>query len=147
MMIQPSFLHRLKDDYPQDEKQGVALIWSRQEVVQSLISDLSMLFSSRPISEISPLFGELPKSVLNYGVSDVINVDISDDERIDALSNNIYQAIFWFEPRLKNVVITLQKNTPENITFWVSGIFLNEQVVFSISWNSTAYTYSISWDK
>ncbi|EQC01172.1 type VI secretion system baseplate subunit TssE [Photorhabdus temperata] len=146
-MIQPSFLHRLKDDYPQDEKRGVTLNWSRQEVVQSLISDLSMLFSSRPISAISPLFGELPKSVLNYGVSDVINVDISDDERIDALSNNIYQAISWFEPRLKNVVITLQKNTPENITFWVNGDFFNEQVVFSISWSSTAYTYSISWDK
>ncbi|MCC8374719.1 MULTISPECIES: type VI secretion system baseplate subunit TssE [Photorhabdus] len=147
MMIQPSFLHRLKDDYPQDENRGVTLVWSRQEVIQSLIADLSMLFSSRPISEVFPLFGELSKSVLNYGVSDVINVDISDDERIDALSNNIYQAISRFEPRLQDVVITLQKNTPENITFWVKGIFFNEQVVFSISWNSTAYTYSISWDK
>ncbi|WP_434524869.1 type VI secretion system baseplate subunit TssE [Photorhabdus asymbiotica] len=146
-MIQPSFLHRLKDDYPQNEERGVTLIWSRQEVVQSLMFDLNMLFSSRPISAVLPLFGELPKSVLNYGVSDVISVDISDDERIDALSNNIYQAISWFEPRLKNVVITLQKNTPENITFWVSGIFFNEQIVFSISWSSTAYTYSISWDR
>ncbi|CAQ84371.1 MULTISPECIES: type VI secretion system baseplate subunit TssE [Photorhabdus] len=146
-MIQPSFLHRLKDDYPQNEERGVTFIWSRQEVVQSLMFDLNMLFSSRPISAVLPLFGELPKSVLNYGVSDVISVDISDDERIDALSNNIYQAISWFEPRLKNVVITLQKNTPENITFWVSGIFFNEQIVFSISWSSTAYTYSISWDR
>lgn len=146
-MIQPSFLHRLKDDYPQNEERGVTPIWSRQGVVQSLMFDLNMLFSSRPISVVSPLFGELPKSVLNYGVSDVISVDISDDERIDALNNNIYQAISWFEPRLKDVVITLQKNTPENITFWVSGIFFNEQIVFSISWSSTAYTYSISWDR
>ncbi|WP_248000648.1 type VI secretion system baseplate subunit TssE [Photorhabdus hindustanensis] len=124
MMIQPSFLHRLKDDYPQDEKRGVALVWSRQEVVQSLISDLNMLFSSRPISEISPLFGELPKSVLNYGVSDVINVDISDDERIDALSNNIYQAISWFEPRLKSVVITLQKKYARKYNFLGEWNFL-----------------------
>ncbi|KOY63849.1 type VI secretion system baseplate subunit TssE [Photorhabdus heterorhabditis] len=146
-MIQPSFLHRLKDDHPQNEERGVTPTWSHQEVVKSLMFDLNMLFSSRPISAVLPLFGELPKSVLNYGVSDVISVDISDDERIDALNNNIYQAISWFEPRLKNVVITLQKNTPENITFWVSGIFFNEQIVFSISWSSTAYTYSISWDR
>lgn len=144
MLFQPSFLHRLKDDYPGDEERGITLSHKRSDIVQSLMSDLNMLFSSRPLSLGSELYGELPKSILNYGVFDVIDVDISDNERIEALNNNIHQALSWFEPRLENLVITLQKNTPESIIFWVNGVFINEQIEFSISWSSTAYTYTLS---
>lgn len=144
MLLQPSFLHRLKDDYPHDEERGVTLMYKRQDVVQSLMSDLNMLFSSRSLLLGSELYDALPKSVLNYGVFDVIDVDISDSDRIEALSNNIYQAISWFEPRLENVVILLQKNAPESITFLVNGVFISEYVSFSISWSSTAYAYTLN---
>lgn len=144
MLLKPSFLHRLQDDNPRDEEHDITPMYKWPEVVQSLMSDLNMLFSSRPLSSGTELYGELPKSVLNYGVFDVIDVDISDSERIEALSNFITQALSWFEPRLESVVITLQKNTPESIIFWVCGIFIHEQVAFSISWSSTAYTYTLN---
>lgn len=144
MLLKPSFLHRLQDDNPRDEEHGITPMYKRPEIVQSLMSDLNMLFSSRPLSSGTTLYGELPKSVLNYGVFDVIDVDISDNERIEALSNFITQALSWFEPRLENVVITLQNKTPESIIFWLSGVFIYESVAFSISWSSTAYTYTLN---
>lgn len=143
MLLQPSFFHRLLDDYPADTERNVTLMYKSKEVIQSLLFDLNLIFSSRSLSNSTKLEGELKKSVLNYGVIDVIDVDISDDERIDALSKNIEQAIACFEPRLKNVTIHLLKNTPENITFCVNGLFIAEHVSFSISWSSTAYTYTL----
>lgn len=143
MLVQPSFFHRLIDDYPEDKELSVKLIYKWKDVIQSLLFDLNLIFSSRPLSNSEKLEGELNKSVLNYGVIDVINFDISDDERIEALKRNIHNAITCFEPRLKKVTVDLQNNTPEDIKFLVNCFFMGEPVSFSISWSSTAYTYTL----
>ncbi|EDQ2188407.1 type VI secretion system baseplate subunit TssE [Salmonella enterica] len=147
MQPQPSFFHRLHDDFPREEEHVIKSSYRRQEILDSLVKDLTMLFSSRPLSAGLKLYGELNRSILNYGVLDVVDVDIMDGERINRLHNNIYQAIIYFEPRLQDISIKLQNNSPENIRFWVQGIIWGECIVFSVSWSSIAYTYSISLDK
>lgn len=147
MLLQPSFFHRLNDDFPREEERGIKNSYNRQGILSSLSKDLNMLFSSRSLSAGSELYGELERSILNYGVLDVVDVDIMEDERIECLRQNIYHTLQWFEPRLSDIDIKLQNNSPENIRFWVQGVFQGECIVFSISWSSIAYTYSISWDK
>ncbi|MFV8905046.1 type VI secretion system baseplate subunit TssE [Serratia fonticola] len=147
MQLQPSFLHRLHDDFPREEQRVIKNCYRRQEILNSLVKDLNMLFSSRPLSAGSELYGELERSILNYGVLDVVDVDIMDDELINRLRNNIHQTLTYFEPRLRDISIKLQNNSPENIRFWVQGIVWGECIVFSVSWSNIAYTYSISWEK
>lgn len=145
MLFQMSFLHRLHDDFPGEEFRETLNQHTRQDVLNSLIRDLSMLFSSRSVPVKKTLYAELERSIVNYGIADVVDVDIVDDERIKRLRENIFNALHNFEPRLKNVVIKLQNNSPENIVFWVEAFFYGERVLFSVRWCTIAYTYSIVW--
>ncbi|WP_032114460.1 GPW/gp25 family protein [Candidatus Arsenophonus nilaparvatae] len=140
----PSFLYRLHDDFPHEEEFEIKNN-QRQAAIDSLVSDLNMLFSSRPLSGSLEVYDELERSILNYGVIDVVDVDILNDDRIELLRKNIYQSLVLFEPRLQDITVKLQNNSPENIVFWVQGLFWGQRIVFSVTWSSVAYSYSIFW--
>ncbi|HGJ5897410.1 type VI secretion system baseplate subunit TssE [Arsenophonus apicola] len=142
----PSFLYRLHDDFPHEEEFETKYN-QRQAAIDSLVSDLNMLFSSRPLSGSLDVYDELERSILNYGVIDVVDVDILNDDRIELLRKNIYQSLVLFEPRLQDITIKLQNNSPENIVFWVQGLFWGQRIVFSVTWSSVAYSYSVFWEE
>jgi predicted component of type VI protein secretion system len=142
----PSFLYRLHDDFPHEEEFETKYN-QRQAAIDSLVSDLNMLFSSRPLSGSLDVYDELERSILNYGVIDVVDVDILNDDRIELLRKNIYQSLVLFELRLQDITIKLQNNSPENIVFWVQGLFWGQRIVFSVTWSSVAYSYSVFWEE
>lgn len=143
--MQSSLLHRLKNQEHLETRQ----YHSRNkyyDVVNTLITDLFLLFSSRPLlSEVEHDEG-VSASILNYGVRIVDNEKMNGSRELiqKKIEKNILHAIHQYEKRLCDVTIEQYRITAEKISFKVSGFFFNMPVSFIVSWEISVAAYSLN---
>jgi type VI secretion system protein ImpF len=100
--IQPCLFDRLTDEEPDARQDSRASrVISVQRYREGVLRDLRWLLnaSAHLAEEDSLQFGEVRRSVLNYGVSDLCGQMASSLE-IAAVEQELFEAIKFFEPRI-----------------------------------------------
>jgi len=110
--LTPSILDRLLDDAPDESQETVR---SRSQVMQELRSsvrrDLEHLLNTRKRhGDTVTVDGELEQSLINYGLTDLTNFNVTSEEGRQQIVRAIQRAIRIFEPRFKTVRVQLLDN-------------------------------------
>jgi type VI secretion system protein ImpF len=108
--LQPCMLERLTDDEPEVSRESRDKnVVSMRKYRAAVLRDIEMLFNSRayPLHDIIYEFGEVARSVLNYGILDPSGTSISGGGASE-LEAQLKQAIKNFEPRISHKAITVR---------------------------------------
>ena len=101
--LQPSLLDRLTDNEPAKKEESRAQrVLSMKKLREGVVRDLLWLLNTTKLDvtqEISK-YPEVAKSVVNFGVPDLVGVTASSVDARD-LEQQIREAIWNYEPRLK----------------------------------------------
>jgi len=149
--IQASILDRLLDDEPGNSRESVqhSSVEFRQ-IMASVRRDLENLLNTRRfILPLPVAYGELGNSLLVYGLPDFSSRNPTQIGVIDLLRLELVKTIARFEPRLKNVNITVDSDgNRRGLRFRISAILvvdpISEPVVFDTSFDVNRGSYSIA---
>jgi type VI secretion system protein ImpF len=107
--LQPCLLDRLTDDEPELSREGRDQhVVSLRKYRKAVLRDVEMLFNSRayPLHEMIYEFGEVARSVLNYGILDLSGASISGGNSSE-LEAQLKQALKNFEPRISHKALSV----------------------------------------
>jgi type VI secretion system protein ImpF len=148
--VRAPLFSRLTDENPRvaTEDQPFRIL-NREELVESIAREISQLLNTR-----SPLRGETRElakfTIFNYGVPDSIQLSPAGLEGLDRLAGQIAQIIEAYEPRLRNVSVSLQPDpdNPRGVTGQIEGLmpigFEMEPVSFPLHYNLLSRTTRVS---
>jgi type VI secretion system protein ImpF len=128
--VQPSFLDRLVDLDPRASQDArVGLQESARRFKASLARDLEWLLNTRRVADPAPPeYEELARSLHHYGVPDFTSLSKDSPESRDILLTRVEDAVATFEPRLRDVRISVVERTTENqrreLHFLIEGTLL-----------------------
>ena len=114
--LQPCLLDRLTDDHPEAKQE------SRERRVVSLAQyrrgvrrDLQALLNSKARSRSDRIheFGEVARSVVNFGIPDLCGQTLS-GLSITEIERQLVQCIQWFEPRINKDSLTISASGAED---------------------------------
>ncbi|HVG20284.1 MAG TPA: type VI secretion system baseplate subunit TssE [Blastocatellia bacterium] len=107
--ITPSVLDRLIDYEPEAAREAVASrAKSLRQMKQSLKRDLEWLLNTRRVAEnLPPDLKEVNNSLAAYGLPDFTTANIKSPADQSRLRRALESAISAFEPRLEDVVVTI----------------------------------------
>ncbi|WP_447840911.1 type VI secretion system baseplate subunit TssE [Enterobacter bugandensis] len=134
-----TLLQRLSDNNPKDQDD----LSEGEDKSDVLMNDILLLLSSRPRSyhvDDIPLIND---SIINYGVSDFFNSDTQRQERIEIMRERIQQALIRFEPRLKNVVVSLGERVDGMSIFVIEANTINGAVRYHLMWDDVISQFSL----
>ena len=108
----PSLLDRLIDEDPATELDPMQSPGQQlARIKESVKRDLENLLNTRLRNiEIDKSWGELKHSIANYGLPDFSQVPADSESDYQAFANVIRDVIHRFEPRFKNVQVTVDSN-------------------------------------
>ncbi|NIP22698.1 MAG: type VI secretion system baseplate subunit TssE [Phycisphaerae bacterium] len=127
--LQPCLLDRLTDDEPDVSREGRDQhVVSLRKYRKAVLRDVEMLFNSRayPLHDMIYDFGEVARSVLNYGILDLSGANIS-EENASELEAQMKQALRNYEPRISHkalsihVVSSKDAHDVRSLLFEISG--------------------------
>ena len=107
--LQPCLLDRLTDDEPEVAREGRDQhVVSMRKYRKAELRDVEMLFNSRayPLHDMIYDFGEVARSVLNYGILDLSGTSIS-EKNASELEAQLKQALKNFEPRVSHKALSV----------------------------------------
>ena len=120
-----SILERLTDLDPATAQETSAAPWEEARILRSaLCRDLTSLLNTRRAEEdFDPAFEQASRSVLNYGVIDFTYYNLKSSLDQERIRRSIEKAIRQYEPRLSQVVVTVNEPDLLNpvLAFEVSG--------------------------
>ncbi|MBI0278604.1 GPW/gp25 family protein (plasmid) [Hafnia alvei] len=125
-----TLLNRLSDDNPKDQKD----FSESDDKSRGLIDEILFLLSSRPRSYNVENIPAINCTILNYGVDDVFASDIPQIERNIIMQSRIQLALQRFEPRLRNVSITIDENGSQCF-FIINADTDKAKVRFRLMWD------------
>jgi|SRR5579862_8774142 len=107
--VVPSILDRLLDQDPRSHRDvPSSRVESIREFRRAVQRDLDDLLNSRnAFADLLPEFAEAGQSVLTYGLPDLSAYNLSDGRDQNRVRQIMEAVIRTFEPRLKNVVVTV----------------------------------------
>lgn len=149
--VQASLLDRLLDDDPthsQEDAQHHAVNF--RQVMAFVRRDLENLLNTRRFILTPPSsFKEVGNSLLVYGLPDFSSRNPTHVSVMDQLRLEIVKTISRFEPRLKNVNVTVDSSgSRRDLRFRISAVLvvdpISEHVVFDTSFDLNRSSYSIS---
>ena len=110
IFIKPSILHRLIDENPGMVYENPNnLSWSVEDLKKAVAEELGILFNTRcslPLDKVE----ELGRTVYTYGFPDFLNYSFKAKSEQLLLENTIIKTLNSFEPRLKNIQVTVKEN-------------------------------------
>jgi len=115
--LQPSLLDRLTDDEPHSEKEvRDKRVMSMHKLRQSVLRDISWLLNTDSLEAVIDLtdYPEVAKSVLNYGIKDLVGQAVTGINLFD-IEKEIKQALDTFEPRLLRNTLSVQIYSSDNM--------------------------------
>ena len=127
--LQPCLLDRLTDEEPEVTREGRDQnVVSLRKYRKAVLRDVEMLFNSRafPLHDEIYEFGEVARSVLNYGILDLSGTSISGGNTSE-LEAQLKQALKNFEPRISHKALSVHMvSSPDShdirtILFEISG--------------------------
>ena len=128
-----SVINRLLDGASQG---GQAVLRSGGQDLRQLKLDVGrdledLLNTRRRCKPWPPAFRELNRSLVDYGIPDFTGLNMSVPAEREATRLEIERVIRRFEPRLKNVVVTLQTNVDKadrRLRLRITGVLRTEPV-------------------
>jgi type VI secretion system protein ImpF len=121
--LMPSIIDRLID--PESAGTVARHGYSVPQMVEAVRRDLEELLNSRrAMNEIPEKYAELRRSVLNYGMPEVVNLPALTGEQRQQIGRILEQVIAFFEPRLRDVRARLVGPTDlrdRSVRFHVEG--------------------------
>jgi type VI secretion system protein ImpF len=135
----PSVLDRLLSEGGDPE--AVTRARTIRDLKQSVRRDLENLLNTR----VYPLhwpehLDELPRSLISYGIPDITGALIDSDERQEDLRASIEQTIRQFEPRLRNVKVSLsrrQATSERTLRFRIEALLRVDPVPEHVTFDSS----------
>jgi type VI secretion system protein ImpF len=106
--LQPSIISRLIDP----ESAGTAMMtgYTVEQMKNAVVEDLNELLNTvHTARDVPEEFPEVRDSILSYGLPDLASVEAISPEQRAGIGKAIERAVKRFEPRLKNVRVTLIK--------------------------------------
>lgn len=150
--LRASLLDRLLD-FP--DKQAPGSDWyyivSKRQILESVIRDLENLLNTRcsPI-ELPGSFKQLKESLIRYGLGDFTTENPESSLVRQKLCMEIEKSIAMFEPRLKKVIVRIEKGNHKarRLFFRISGVLamepLEEPVAFDTFFDLNRRQYIIA---
>lgn len=113
--LQPSILDRLID--PESAGTSIMMGYTVEKMYQAVLRDLEDLLNTLHTAHDVPQdFPEVRDSIVSYGLPDMASMEaISPDQR-SSIGKGIKRAVERFEPRLKNVKVTLLKDDEDAVS-------------------------------
>jgi type VI secretion system protein ImpF len=111
--VQPSIIDRLIDP----ESAGTSIItgYSVSQMYDAVLRDLeSLLNSTHAFGQLPTEFPETRNSIVLFGLPDLASIEAISQEQRAAIGTVIKKSVERFEPRLRNVKVSMLKPT-ENI--------------------------------
>ncbi len=149
--IQASILDRLLDDDPGNSRESVQHSAGEfRQIMTSVRRDLENLLNTRRfIFPLPSAYSELGNSLLVYGLPDFSNRNPAQLGIMDLLRLEMAKTIARFEPRLKNVNISVDSDdSRRGLRFRISAILvvdpISEPVVFDTSFDVNRGSYAIA---
>jgi type VI secretion system protein ImpF len=127
--LQPCLLDRLTDDEPNNRQESRnQRVMSLQRYRKAVMRDLAWLLNTYANSEQAEFdeFGEIPSSVLNFGVQNVAGMT-SSSLNVDEMRYRVIEAVRRFEPRIIpnsisiNMAVDLEEMSNRAIRFEIRG--------------------------
>jgi type VI secretion system protein ImpF len=127
--LQPCLIDRLTDDEPEASRESRDQhVVSLRKYRKAVLRDVEMLFNSRayPLHDMIYEFGEVARSVLNYGILDLSGTSISGGNTSE-LEAHLKQALKNFEPRISHKALSVHMvSSPDShdiraLLFEISG--------------------------
>lgn len=138
--LQPCLLDRLTDDDPGNPQESRSQrVMSLQRYRQAVLRDLAWLLNTYANSEKADFdaFGEIPSSVLNFGVQNVAGM-MASSLNVDEMRYRVTEAIRRFEPRIIpntvsiNMAVDLEEMSSRSIRFEIRGDLWAEPIPESL---------------
>lgn len=109
-----SLLNRLTDLEPGSKSEARMSAWQTvREFRASLCNDLTALLNTRRADQdFDPAFEEAANSLLTFGVADFTAYNLKSSVDRERVRRSIERAIRQFEPRLAQVVVTVEEPDP-----------------------------------
>ena len=131
---------RLTDRNPEQPREPRPLrTLSFPELLRSVRNEVARLLNTRGGYRVSELLGQ-PRSVLDYGATDLLWVNPYDPESLHTLSRLMEETIEAFEPRLRGVGVKIARfvQTESRMVLTVSATLITEQLREPVSFQVTA---------
>lgn len=147
-----SILDRLIDEDPQltSETQNSSTRVSVATIRNAVIRDIEFILNTkRSILHLGDEYPQLAKSVFAYGLPDFTAESPNNRNALNRLLKEIRQTISFFEPRLKNVNVQINRESgaKHGIIFTITGILsvypIMERIAFDTKFNSNRSEYRI----
>jgi len=112
--LQPSLLDRLIDA----DSAGTSILtgYNADQMYQAVLRDLEALLNTRQIRDASLMADpELSQSILTYGLPDFVSAESLSPMQRSEIGHAIRKVVERFEPRLKEVQVTLLSKDDETL--------------------------------
>jgi type VI secretion system protein ImpF len=110
--VTQSLLDRLIDEKPREADAPMSRAQSVRNLKESLKHDLEWLLNTRRNPDAAPdSMQELSQSLFNYGLPDFSSLSVSSTRDRDRLLVELERTVALFEPRLKDIRVTLTTET------------------------------------
>lgn len=127
----PSLLARLCDDAPQAEEE----IYRADEKKDWILSELDMLFTSRPRFSYLEEMPLVNSSVINFGINESVLPAYDVEGRKKIIAERIKNTLQRFEPRLTNVMIMIKADNPDHVIFEINALHQALPIKFELVWD------------
>ncbi|BBO73295.1 hypothetical protein DSCW_07120 [Desulfosarcina widdelii] len=149
---QASLLDRLIDTDPSESQESVQhRLLNVGQVKASVARDLENLLNSRRmITPIPEGMRHLADSVVTYGLKDFTAKNTASMDAIQAIRKDVERATALFEPRLKNVKVTVDtgNHKERNLNFRISALLvvdpIREPVTFDTHFDAIQKKYVVT---
>lgn len=150
--VVPSLLDRLLDDTPEVSREPPQLhLQSVRELKNSVARDLEALLNTRQeaILDITNGFQQAGRSLLNYGLPDLLACNFRDPQARSRICRILEQTLEQFEPRLKQIRVMLEAPHEHEraLRFRVDAMLevkpAREPIVFDAVLQLSTYEYKI----
>jgi len=150
--IVPSLLDRLSDDAPEVSKEPPEnRLQTLSKLKQSVWRDLGALLNTRQeaILDLANGFQEAGQSLIAYGLPDLLTYNFRDPQARGQICRILEQTLDQFEPRLKQVRVTLEspREHERALRFRVDAVLevrpAREQVTFDAVLQLSSHKYEI----
>jgi type VI secretion system protein ImpF len=150
----PSLVDRLTDlepkrreEAPQNRTQAL------RQIKVALRRDLEWLLNTRQRVDRPPEWcQEVARSLFDYGIPDLSAFSISSDRDLSRLLGLIETSLEIFEPRLKNVVVSIEPSAPgtRSLRFQIDAMLMlepaPERILFDTTLELTSGEYKVEGD-
>jgi type VI secretion system protein ImpF len=151
--FEPSFLDKLFDDEPHRPAPAAMRQWSLEELKSTVARDVESILNTRiALTEAQlAMLPECQRSVLTYGLNDFAGLSLASHYDRTFICQSIQQAIARHEPRLRQVVVTLELNEQQStnaLNFAIQALLVvhpaEEPVSFDAMLQPSTLQYSVT---